>query len=100
MVDTCENGWQGSSDVDQLKRAYAEGRVVVTHDRDFGSLAIQKGEPTVGIVYLRPGHNDATFTIGNLQILLRDDPDLTPPFLVVAKRSGAFVNIRVRHIGP
>jgi predicted nuclease of predicted toxin-antitoxin system len=46
----------GASDVEILRRARALGRVVLAHDSDFGRLAIQSGEPIVGIICLRPGH--------------------------------------------
>jgi predicted nuclease of predicted toxin-antitoxin system len=50
VLDVCESGLQGSSDVDLLRRAVGERRVVVTHDADFGTLAILQGEPIVGLV--------------------------------------------------
>jgi predicted nuclease of predicted toxin-antitoxin system len=37
-----------------LRRTVAEDRVVVSHDHDFGTLAVLAGEPIIGIVYLRP----------------------------------------------
>jgi predicted nuclease of predicted toxin-antitoxin system len=33
-----------------LERAYREGRVLITHDKDFGELAILHQHPHVGIV--------------------------------------------------
>ena len=98
VFDVCENSLQGSLDVDLLRRAVADNRVVVTHDADFGTLAVHQNEPIVGLVYLRPGHIDAQFTIGTMQALLTADPDVTPPFLLIAKRSDRGVTIRVRHI--
>ena len=56
VLDVAEEGLLGASDVELLRRAVSEDRVVVTHDRDFGTLAILRGEPVVGIVYVRPGH--------------------------------------------
>jgi predicted nuclease of predicted toxin-antitoxin system len=35
-----ENGWQGVPDVDLLRTAVAQRRLVVTHDSDFGALAM------------------------------------------------------------
>ena len=91
-------GLAGVSDIEVLARATAEGRIVLSHDADFGTLTIPQGLPFVGIVYLRPGHVDAQFTIESLQQLLAADPDLNPPFLVVIKRSGDGVKIRVRSV--
>lgn len=100
VCDVCENSWQGSLDIDLLRRAVAENRAVVTHDADFGTLAVYQGEPIVGLIYLRPGHIDAQFTIGTIEAILSADPDVSPPFLLIAKRTDRGVAIRVRHITP
>ena len=100
VFDISENSLQGSLDIDLLRRAVAENRAGVTHDADFGTLAVHQGEPIVGLVYLRPGHIDAQFTIGTIEALLTADPDVTPPFLLIAKRSDRGVTIRVRHLTP
>jgi hypothetical protein len=36
--------------------------VLLTHDIDFGGVAILAVEPYIGIVYRRPGHISAEFT--------------------------------------
>ena len=44
----------GSADAILLARAAAEGRVVLTFDRDFGELVVREGAPGVpGVVLLR-----------------------------------------------
>jgi predicted nuclease of predicted toxin-antitoxin system len=96
----CDNGMQGSTDVDLLRRAHADNRVAVTHDADFGTLAVLGGEPVVGILYLRPGHIDPQFTIQTIETVLKVDPDVAPPFLLVAKRAGNSVAIRIRALPP
>jgi predicted nuclease of predicted toxin-antitoxin system len=100
VVDVVESGLQGSTDVDLLRLATAQGRVVVTHDADFGTLAILQHEPLVGLFYIRPGHIDPQFTIETINSVLTADPDLTSPFVLVAKRSGSRVTIRIRQLGP
>jgi predicted nuclease of predicted toxin-antitoxin system len=100
VADVVERGREGTADVDLLRLATSEGRVVVTHDADLGNLAIHQNEPLVGLVFLRPGHIDPQFTVETILVLLTSDPDLTPPFVLVAKRSGASVTLRVRHLGP
>lgn len=77
-----------------------KARVIVTHDADFGTLAMLQGEPVIGIVFLRPGHVDPQFTIATLQDVLTAAPDVTPPFVIVARRSGSSVAIRVRQLSP
>lgn len=96
VLDVCRAGLQGSSDAELLRLAVAETRVIVTHDADFGTLATHQGEPVVGIVYLRPGHAAPEFTVGTLTSLLAADPDVTPPFIVVARRTRERVAIRIR----
>lgn len=98
VLDVTEEGIFGAADVDLLRRAVAEDRVVLTHDRDFGTLAILAGEPVFGIVYLRPGHIDPHFTIETIEVLLREEHDLSPPFILVAQRRNSRVTIRVRRL--
>lgn len=99
VFDVCESGLQGTTDVVLIRCAVADNRAIITHDQDFGTLAILGGEPIVGIVFLRPGHIDAQFTIDSIKALLTVNPDVTPPFLVVVKRTGTNVTIRVRQLG-
>ena len=96
VSDVCDDGLQGLTDIALLQRAVAANRVVVTHDPDFGRLAILQKEPVVGIMFLRPGHIDPQFTIETLQSVLSADPEVTPPFLIVARRKGLKVTIRIR----
>lgn len=46
----------GSRDEEVLSRAQAEGRILLTHDKDFGDLAYHAGLPaTCGIILVRLG---------------------------------------------
>src|SRR4051794_22747259 len=78
----------GTDDLTLLENAFKEQRVILTHDADFGTLAITSGRPVFGIVYLRPGHISPDFTIGSLRTLFDMAPEVTDPFLIVAKRNG------------
>ncbi len=98
VYDVCENGLFGWDDSALLQLAHAQGRAVVTHDRDFGTLTVARLEPFVGIVYLRPGHIDPQFTIESLRSIVAQDLELAPPFIVVAKRTANSVTIRVRNL--
>lgn len=100
VLDVARSKLHGSPDVDLLRRAAAESRLIVTHDSDFGTLAILQNEQVVGILFLRPGHIDPQFTIGTLSSLLTLDPEVNPPFILVARRSGDHVTIRLRGIIP
>jgi predicted nuclease of predicted toxin-antitoxin system len=98
VLDVCEQGLQGCTDRQLIQLAVAANRVVVTHDSDFGTLAMLQGEPVVGLVYLRPGHIDPQFTIETLQTVIGIDPEVAPPFILVARRTASGVAIRIRQI--
>jgi predicted nuclease of predicted toxin-antitoxin system len=86
----------GVDDRAVLRRAYDQGRVVLTHDGDFGRLAIQEGEPFIGIVRVRPGHISSAFVLETLQAAAVDDVDAQPPFIVVIERRADLVRVRMR----
>jgi predicted nuclease of predicted toxin-antitoxin system len=88
----------GRSDRDVLRTAYADGRVVLTHDSDFGTLVITQEEPFVGIVYLRPGHIRGEFTIRTLRTIDAQSLDVRPPFILVAEQKDQTVQIRTRQL--
>jgi len=92
-----EQGKFGISDTQVLQAATKAGRVVLTHDSDFGGLALM-GAQFVGIVYVRPGHIHADFTIKTLEAIRDNAPEVTPPFILVAERTGDTVKIRVRQL--
>ena len=97
VVDVKESRWHGRDDEDLLAQAVAGGRVLVTHDADFGELTVLYGAAVVGVVRLRPGHGPAVDMVANVRALLAADPDVTPPFLVVAKMAAdGTVTVRVR----
>jgi predicted nuclease of predicted toxin-antitoxin system len=92
-----EQGNFGLSDGEVLQQATEVERVVLTHDSDFGGLALM-GAKFVGIVYLRPGHIRADFTIKTLEAIRDNAPEVTPPFILVAERMGDIVKIRIRQL--
>ena len=98
VLTAADAGLAGAADTAVLARAVADGRVVLTHDADFGTLAVAGGSPLVGIVYLRPGHVGPEPTADTLRHLLAAGVELTPPVVVVARRVGDRVTIRVRPI--
>ncbi len=99
-MDVADAQVSGGSDALILTRAVAEGRVVLTHDADFGTLAIAQGAPVVGSVYLRPGHIGPEPTVATLRHLFAVNPDLAPPFVLLAKRTADRVAIRIRPLTP
>lgn len=98
VLDVKESGLIGSSDLLLLRRAYGENRVVVTHDSDFGQLAVANLEPMVGILYLRPGHIDPAFTLETLEALFEKVSEIKAPFIIVAERVSQRIKIRIRRL--
>lgn len=92
-----EQGKYGLPDTQVLQQATEAGRVVLTHDSDFGGLALM-GAKFIGIIYLRPGHIRADFTIKTLEAIRGNAPEVKPPFILVAERTGDSVKIRVRQL--
>ena len=92
-----EQGRFGIPDTEVLQQATESDRVVLTHDSDFGGMAVF-GAKFTGIIYLRPGHIKADFTIKTLEAIRDNAPEVTPPFILVAERTGDTVKIRVRQL--
>lgn len=92
-----EQGKFGLPDTQVLQQATESNRVVLTHDSDFGGMAVF-GAKFIGIIYLRPGHIKADFTVKTLEAIRDNAPDVTPPFILVAERTGDTVKIRVRQL--
>ena len=98
VVTAAAIGLAGAEDVTIVRTALAAKRLVLTDDSDFGSLAIAAGEPVYGMVYLRPGHIRADFTIQTLKTLLESGLNLTPPFILVGVRRDQVIRIRLRRL--
>ena len=96
VASVSESGLAGQGDVAILRFAFAQSRVVLTHDADFAKLAIRGGEPFHGIVYLRPGHIRAEFVLEMLDALDGSVADAIPPFVLVADRRANAVKVRLR----
>jgi predicted nuclease of predicted toxin-antitoxin system len=98
VLDVKESRLIGSSDLVLIRKAFQEGRVVLTHDSDFGQLAVAALEPVVGIIYLRPGHYDPVFTLDTVETLFDQVAEIQAPFILVAERTGDKVKIRLRRL--
>jgi len=88
-------GLIGATDDEVLAKALEDGRVVVTHDSDFGTLAVREGRPFVGIINLRPGHIDANEVLRQIDAIRAVDIETQPPFILVAERRGGVVRTRL-----
>jgi predicted nuclease of predicted toxin-antitoxin system len=92
-----ESGRFGLPDTEVLAEVAQAGRVVITHDRDFGGLALM-GMEFVGIIYLRPGHIRTDFTMETIHAIRDHSPQVKPKFILVAMRTFDTVKIRVRQL--
>ncbi len=75
-----EVGTRGMADVEVLRVAHALMRVVVTHDADFGTLAVREGAPFIGIIYLRPGVIDVATVLAMFDRVAALDVRVEGPF--------------------
>ena len=80
-----EENWNRYEDRDILREAHAMNRFVLTHDSDFGTLAVHEGQAITGIIHLRPGNRSAAEVTADLQVLLNTEIDWTPPLIVVCE---------------
>lgn len=96
VLDVKESGFVGASDLVILRMALEENRIILTHDSDFGRLAIANSEPILGILYLRPGHIEPAFTLETLEAVFREVDEVASPFILVAERTGDRIKIRIR----
>lgn len=94
VLDVKEEGWLGTDDCSLLRRAWRDKRVVISHDRDFGRLAIAQEEPCHGIVYIRLRNQRSSNVIRSLEGLLRGGVKFRPGSLMVLHESG----VRIRRL--
>ena len=96
VESVAEAGLLGQGDLTILRYAQRVGRVVLTHDSDFGRLVLVQKEPVIGIVYLRPGHIRSEFAIQMINSLAKQVMNVRPPFIVVVERRGTTISFRSR----
>ena len=85
VVSAREEGWSRYEDRDILREAYEMGRFVLTHDSDFGELAVIQNQAILGIIYLRPGGRPPVEVIADLENLLNAEIDWTRRQIVVCE---------------
>lgn len=94
VLDVKEEGWQGKKDSDLIAISHEQGRVVITHDGDFGLLAVMTRVPFTGIIYIRPGDIKPLRIINQLERFIEAKINLKPQFMIVIQKN----KIRVRTI--
>lgn len=94
VADVKEKGWQGTDDKYLMKIACTEERFIVTHDSDFGTLAINEGVPCYGIIYMRLKNLGLSNVINVLEKLFVIDQDITEGVIIVVEDT----RLRIRTI--
>ena len=78
---------RGLSDDEILTKAQAEGRILITNDKDFGEKAYREGRPHCGIVLLRLQDERSNAKIVAVEKLLAGHADrLENAFVVVTEK--------------
>ncbi|RKU13597.1 hypothetical protein C6502_04330 [Candidatus Poribacteria bacterium] len=87
VLDTKEQKWHGKSDDELLEIAYHDNRWVLTHDADFGMLAIHEDQPYLGIIFLRIRNLKSYNVIRVCNQLLHHEIDFSQRALVVVEEA-------------
>jgi predicted nuclease of predicted toxin-antitoxin system len=96
IFDIKEQQLWGLSDKEIIEKAFAEQRVIITQDSDFGTMIYRDYSEFYGLIYLRPGHNPSLH-IQTLKTLFSTFPhEINPPFVLVAENANGVVKFRYR----
>lgn len=87
----------GHSDKDIINESYKEERFIITHDSDFGTLAIAQGLSYSGIIYLRPGHKKGQNSIETIKTLFKQRIEVKDKMIIVAVKNNEQIKIRIRY---
>ncbi len=86
----------GDNDESILAIATQMQRVIITHDADFGRMAIAGAADFVGVIFLRPGHARPELVVASIEIAITTVGEVTPPFLLTIERKANHLKIRLR----
>ncbi len=81
----------GLPDPEVLALAHAEGRILITDDRDFGALVVSERRVHAGVIYFRLTSTLLRLRLDRLDYVLTHHPHQLDQFLVVTDHS-----VRVR----
>jgi predicted nuclease of predicted toxin-antitoxin system len=87
VLDVKEQQWFGKDDEELLDQAYLQNRFVLTHDADFGTLAINEGKPYYGIFYFRLRNLKPDNVIRVCERLLSLDIELIKGTIIVVEEA-------------
>jgi predicted nuclease of predicted toxin-antitoxin system len=77
---------RGADDVEIIQKAFAEDRILVTNDKDFGEKVYRERHPHKGVVFMRLDDERVESKIATLRKLLENYSDqLADRFVVVTE---------------
>ncbi|MBC7226237.1 MAG: DUF5615 family PIN-like protein [Thermoflexales bacterium] len=79
---------RGADDEEIIRKAYAEGWILITNDKDFGEKIYREGHLHHGVILLRLTDERAATKIAILRQLLRAYADRLPGQFVVVTETG------------
>ncbi len=85
VLDTKEQKWFGKEDEELLSIANSEKRFILTHDSDFGTLAIHQGKKFFGVIFLRLKIVNPRNVMNVCAKLLSLDVEISPETIVVVE---------------
>jgi predicted nuclease of predicted toxin-antitoxin system len=94
VIDVKEKGWQGREDTFLLAQALSEKYFIITHDADFGMLAVNSGEAFFGVVFLRLKDLQSENMIRVMRDIINLNLDIEPGTLIVVGEK----KIRIRKV--
>jgi len=74
---------RGATDEEILTQAFAENRILLTEDKDFGELVYRFRRPARGIILLRFDISNRALKIPRLRILVEKEAERLPGSFVV-----------------
>ncbi len=89
VLDVKERRWHGKEDAELLQKAARAKRFVISHDRDFGKLAINQRRPCYGVIYLRLKDQRSANAVRVMREFLNSHPNIRPGTLIVLRESRA-----------
>jgi predicted nuclease of predicted toxin-antitoxin system len=75
-----------ATDAEVIKKAYEEGRVIITDDKDFGELVFRFGKVSKGIIFIRTSSADPNKRFLLLSKLLKSI-DVKNKFIVLREEA-------------
>ncbi len=85
---------RGWSDESILEKAYSEGRIVVTIDKDFGEMVFRRKLQNCGVILLRSRFSSPSKKISMMQkILSVPEEDISGRFVVITETAIRIVGI-------